>query len=171
MSQHLVAGILAVFSEGRDLALATTFADGRPHVVTVSYASEGLMIYFGCSAGSQKAQNLARDGRVALTITLPYRDWGEIRGVSLSGHARALSAGEARDRAAILFMQKFSEIAQYVSTPGDELSLFAVTPEVIGLLDYRKGFGHVEHVRVVQAEPPRIAPLSPRATRQPAGAA
>lgn len=160
MSQHLVSDILAVLSEGRDLAIATTFADGAPHVVTVSYASDGLTIYFGCSAGSQKAQNLARDGRVALTLTLPYRDWGEIRGLSLSGRARAVPAGEAQDRAAVLFMQKFSEIAQFVSAPEAELSLFAVTPEVIGLLDYRKGFGHVEHVRVLQVEPARTQPLT-----------
>lgn len=160
MSQHLVSDILAVLAEGRDLAIATTFADGAPHVVTVSYASEGLIIYFGCSAGSQKAQNLARDERVALTLTLPYRDWGEIRGLSLSGRAGAVPAGEAQDRAAVLFMQKFSEIAQFVSAPEAELSLFAVTPEVIGLLDYRKGFGHVEHVRVLQVEPARTQPLT-----------
>lgn len=157
MSQHLVPDILAILSEGRDMTLATTLPDGGPHAVVVSYASDGLTIYFGCSPASQKARNLARDDRVALTVTLPYRDWGQIRGLSLCGRAHPVAAGEAQDRVALLFAAKFSEIAQYISTAGEDLALFAVTPEVIGVLDYRKGFGHVTHVRVLQADPPRTA--------------
>lgn len=162
MSQHLVPDILAILAEGQDMAVATTFPDGAPHAVTVSYASDGLALYFGCSPGSQKARNLDRDDRVAVTITLPYRDWSQIRGLSLSGRARPVARELAQARVAALFAAKFSEIAQFVSDVGEEgLALFEIIPEVVGVLDYRNGFGHVEHVRVTALDPIRTARLSP----------
>jgi hypothetical protein len=159
MSQDLLPDILAILAEGQDMAVATTLPDGAPHAVTVSYASEGLAIYFGCSPASQKACNLARDDRLAITVTLPYRDWSQIRGLSLTGRARPVAAGTAQARVAGLFAAKFNEIAQYVSDVGDDLALFEVTPEIIGVLDYGKGFGHVEHVRVLGLDPPRTERL------------
>jgi hypothetical protein len=164
MPQHLLSDVLAVFAEGQDMAVATILPDGAPHAVTVSYASEGLTLYFGCSPASQKARNLERDDRVAITITLPYRDWSQIRGLSICGRARPVRPGLAQTRVAALFAAKFSEIAQYITDVGDDdLALFEVTPEVVGVLDYRKGFGHVEHVRVLQLDPPRMARLDARA--------
>lgn len=61
------------FAAGKDLSLATLRADGTPKATVVSYVSDGLSIYIGCAADSQKAANLARDPRVSLTITLPAR--------------------------------------------------------------------------------------------------
>jgi len=167
MLQHLMPDILAILAEGQDMAVATTLPDGAPHAVTVSYASEGLSIYFGCSPASQKARNLDRDDRVAITITLPYRDWSQIRGLSLSGRARPVAPGLAQVRVAGLFAAKFNEIAQYVSDVGEGVALCEVTPEIIGVLDYRKGFGHVEHVRVLGVDPPRMARLDSAAAPVP----
>lgn len=160
MSQHLVPDILAILAEGRDMAVATTSPDAGPHVVTVSYANADAALYFGCSPHSRKAHNLDRDDRVAISITLPYRDWSQIRGLSLSGRARRVDPGQPQALVAALFAGKFSELAQYVPEAGDELALFEVVPEVIGVLDYRKGFGHVEHVRVVQVDPFRTARMT-----------
>jgi hypothetical protein len=170
MSQHLIPDILAILVEGQDMAVATTLPDGAPHAVTVSYASDGLAIYFGCSPASQKARNLVRDDRVAVTVTLPYRDWSQIRGLSLTGRARPVALGVAQVRVAGLFAAKFNEIAQYVSDAGDGVALFEVTPEIIGVLDYRKGFGHVEHVRVLGLDPPRTARLGSAAAPAPPAA-
>lgn len=148
MPAKLQADIAAILAEGQDMTVASLFPDGAPHASTVSYASDGLKIYFGCSPASQKAQNLTRDGRVAVTVNLPYRDWGEIRGLSLQGRARRLPAGPEADQAGLLFLQKFSEIAQYVSTEGGDLALFEITPQTVSVLDYRQGFGHVAHARL-----------------------
>ena len=82
--------VRAILEAGQDMTVATLMPDGAPHAVVVSYASEGLAIYFGCAPDSQKARNLARDPRVAATVTLPYRDWGEIRGLSIAGRAARL---------------------------------------------------------------------------------
>jgi nitroimidazol reductase NimA-like FMN-containing flavoprotein (pyridoxamine 5'-phosphate oxidase superfamily) len=138
--------ILAVLQAGEDLTLATIMPNGAPHATTVSYASEGMVIYFGCAPTSQKARNLARDDRVAITITLPYADWNEIRGVSAQGRARRISQGDKMLRVAQAFVNKFSNIAKYVQESPGEIAIFELELTDIALLDYRRGFGHVDYI-------------------------
>lgn len=151
MSEALRGEILAILQEGRDLTLATLRPDGAPQATTVSYASQGLTIFFGCSSNSQKAHNLARDDRVSLTIDLPYADWTQIRGLSLSGRARPVKDAQALDQVGQRFLAKFPEAAQYVAGNEALIALYQITPELISVLDYRKGFGHTELVRVAGA--------------------
>jgi PPOX class probable F420-dependent enzyme len=146
MPQTRDAEIAAILAEGKDLTVATLRPDGAPQATVVSYASDGVDIYFGCGAGSQKARNLTRDGRVAMTVTLPYRDWAEIRGLSVAGTAQRLTDPDELGRVGLLFLQKFPEAAQYVDAPDAELAMFKVTPRVVSILDYAKGFGHTELV-------------------------
>ena len=84
---------------------------------------------------------------MSLTINLPYRDWSQIRGLSVFGQARRVTEGAPLARAATAFLAKFPEVAQYVSGEG-EVAMFEITPELISVLDYRQGFGHHELVRV-----------------------
>lgn len=139
--------IAAILTEGKDMTIATVRPDGAPQATTVSYASDGVIIFFGCGESSQKAQNLLHDHRVAVTVNLPYQDWAQIRGLALSGRARRLSDSEEIQRAALLFLVKFPEIAQYVSAPDDGLAYFQIEPEIVSILDYRQGFGHTKLVR------------------------
>lgn len=145
MDHRFTEDIATVLAEGQDMTLATLRPDGSPQATTVSYASDGLALYFGCAGDSQKARNLARDARVSATVNLPYRDWREIRGVSLSGRARRVTDPAELARAAALFFAKFPQVAEFVSGPG-EVAMFRITPEVVSLLDYRKGFGHADLV-------------------------
>jgi PPOX class probable F420-dependent enzyme len=62
--------------------VATLMPDGSPHSVAVWVGLEGDRVAFFTQTQSQKAHNLARDGRVAISITdheNPYRT-GRIRG-------------------------------------------------------------------------------------------
>jgi hypothetical protein len=54
------------------LTIATVREDGYPQATTVSYVNEGLTIYFGCAALSQKAKNIGHSAKVSLTVNLPY---------------------------------------------------------------------------------------------------
>ena len=137
--------IAAILAEAHDLTLATACPDGAPQATVVSYASEGETIYFGCSPTSRKAANLARDPRAAATVTLPYRDWAEIRGLSLMGHAHQITDPQEIDRVGLLFLTKFPEVAQYVSTDQTPV-MFRLTPATVEVLDYGRGFGHTDHV-------------------------
>ncbi|WP_457090130.1 pyridoxamine 5'-phosphate oxidase family protein [Microvirga sp. P5_D2] len=143
MDARLRDEILSILDRASDMTLATIRQDGYPQATTVSYANDGLDIYFGCSEDSQKARNISRNGKVSLTINLPYANWGEIRGISAGGHADRLTDPSEIERAGQLLLRKYPQgIAEYASGPGVGVAFFKVVPTVISVLDYRKGFGH-----------------------------
>jgi uncharacterized protein YhbP (UPF0306 family) len=149
MNPALHDEILTILAGASDMTLATIRADGYPQATTVSYANDDLTLYFGCGGVSQKARNLARNDKVSLTINLPYADWGEIRGVSVGGRAALVSDPQEAERAGQLLLRKFPVgIAEYASGGLEGVALFRVMPEVISVLDYRKGFGHTDLVSV-----------------------
>lgn len=153
MEQTARHEIVQILDAGQDMTLATLREDGWPQATTVSYASDGLSIYFGCSADSQKARNLTRDPRVSLTINLPYDDWNQIRGVSLGGRAQRLTEPAQVMAIGRLFLEKFPEVSQaFQGADEGGLALFCVTPEVVSILDYRQGFGHTTLVQAGELE-------------------
>ena len=74
---------LRALLEGANFAhVATLMPDGSPHSVAVWAGLEDDRVVFFTQAGSQKARNLARDPRVAVSVTdhgNPYRT-GRLRG-------------------------------------------------------------------------------------------
>ena len=139
--------ILSILDRANDMTIATVRQDGYPQATTVSYANKELDIYFGCSEDSQKSRNISRNGKVSLTINLPYANWGEIRGVSVGGHANRLTDPGEIEQAGRLLLQKVPQgIAEYASGAPMGVAYFKVVPKVISVLDYRKGFGHKDFV-------------------------
>jgi nitroimidazol reductase NimA-like FMN-containing flavoprotein (pyridoxamine 5'-phosphate oxidase superfamily) len=145
MSDAARRAALAILDAARDMTVATNRGDGFPQATVVSFVSDGLKIYFGCSLKSQKAHNLARDDRVSATVTPPYRDWSEIRGLSIGGRARLVSDEMEKMRVSELMLRRFPQVVDYVKQ-GDsaDLGMFRIDAEVISLLDYARGFGHAE---------------------------
>jgi general stress protein 26 len=80
------------------MTIATIREDGYPQATIVSYVNDGLTIYFGCAARSQKATNIARCDKVSLTVNLPYASWDEIRGLSIGGKAERVADPRELDR-------------------------------------------------------------------------
>jgi general stress protein 26 len=149
MNPALRADIISILERAKDLTLATVRDDGYPQATTVSYASDGFAIYFGTAEDSQKARNIARNPKVSLSVNLPYAHWGQIRGLSLGGRAERLANSREIERAGRLLLEKFPQgVAEYVSDDLEGVALFRIRPEVISVLDYRKGFGHTELVSV-----------------------
>ena len=99
MDPRLKQEIISILNDANDMTIATVREDGYPQATTVSYVNDGLKIYFGCAANSQKAKNLARNDKVSITINLPYASWNDIRGLSLGGRAEPVAdpqeAGQA----------------------------------------------------------------------------
>jgi nitroimidazol reductase NimA-like FMN-containing flavoprotein (pyridoxamine 5'-phosphate oxidase superfamily) len=126
------------------MTIATVRDDGYPQATTVSCANNGLTIYFGCAASSQKAKNLSRNSKVSLTVNLPYASWNDIRGLSIGGRAERVTKPEEVGQASQLMFEKFPQIARYAPAELDDIVLYRVTPEVISVLDYRKEFGHTD---------------------------
>ena len=146
MDDSLREEILSVLKGASDMTIATIRPDGYPQATTVSYVTDGLSIYFGCAAESQKAQNIAYNDKVSLTVTLPYFSWEAIRGLSVGGTAKPVTDSNEINRVSELMLRKFPQILQYALAGKKGLFLVRITPEVISLLDYRKGFGHTELV-------------------------
>jgi hypothetical protein len=152
MRRDLKDQALAILKEGQDLTLATACEDGWPYASTVSYASDGLRIYFGCGADSLKARNLKRDPRASVTVDLPHGPWSEIRGLCLSARGRLLNDMDEIAKAGALFAAKFPKMSDFVAEPYQSIRLFELTPVLISVLDYSKGFGHVDHAEVEPAD-------------------
>jgi nitroimidazol reductase NimA-like FMN-containing flavoprotein (pyridoxamine 5'-phosphate oxidase superfamily) len=69
MGPALTREIIAILSLANDLTIATVREDGYPQATTVSYVNDGLTIYFGCAAQSQKAKNIGQSAKISITST------------------------------------------------------------------------------------------------------
>lgn len=148
MNEAIKKKILALLDQHRIMTIATIRPDGWPQATTVGYASEGLTLYFLCGPDSQKAKNLARDDRVSLTIDHDTAQVMEITGLSMAAHAKAVTDPAEANRILQLLFSKYSEqksLPLPLPTPQD-IRVFRVTPTVISVLDYTKGFGHTDLV-------------------------
>jgi nitroimidazol reductase NimA-like FMN-containing flavoprotein (pyridoxamine 5'-phosphate oxidase superfamily) len=149
MSDEIRKKILALLDQHRIMTIATLRPDGWPQATTVGYVNEGLTLYFLCGLESQKAANLARDGRVSLTIDQDTPEIMAITGLSMAARAQAVTdRGEA---AKVLRMLPLKYPEQKVPLPmpmpcPDDVRIFRVTPMVISVLDYSRGFGHTDLV-------------------------
>ncbi|MCU9953516.1 MULTISPECIES: pyridoxamine 5'-phosphate oxidase family protein [Burkholderia] len=148
MDEDIRLKILALLDQHRIMTIATLRPDGWPQATTVGYANEGLTLYFLCGLDSQKAANLAKDDRVSLTIDHDTPQVMEIAGLSMAAHAQVVVDPKEAEKALHLLMLKYPEQASMplpMPTPAD-VRIFRVTPTVISVLDYSKGFGHTDLV-------------------------
>jgi len=148
MDEDIKKKILALLEQHQIMTIATLRPDGWPQATTVGYVSEGLTLYFLCGLQSQKAANLAQDDRVSLAIDHDTSDIMAITGLSMAGHAQPVLDRAEAQKILNLLPTKYPE---QVSLPGpmptpDEVRIFRVTPTVISVLDYSKGFGHTDLV-------------------------
>ncbi len=147
MDQIFKDFVLQVIDGATDLTLATIRPDGFPQATTVSYAHDGMNLYVVIGKHSQKAGNVRANNKVSLTINLPYQDWRDIKGLSMSALAQIVEddAGIATVKACLF--KRFPQIAEWSDAPmAGEMAFLKITPQVISMLDYSKGFGHTEQV-------------------------
>lgn len=140
--------ILALLDQHRIMTIATLRPDGWPQATTVGYANEGLTLYFLCGPDSQKAANLARDDRVSLTIDHDTPQVMEIMGLSMAARAQVVVDPDEAQKALRLLLLRYPEqhsVPLPMPTPAD-VRIFRVTPTVVSVLDYTRGFGHADLV-------------------------
>ena len=148
MDDALRRKILALLDEHRIMTVATLRPDGWPQATTVGYVNEGLTLYFLCGLDSQKARNIARDNRISLTIDHDTADLMAITGLSMAAHAYPVEDRAEAEKVLRMLPAKYPDsppLPMQMPTPG-EVRLFRVTPVVISVLDYSKGFGHTDIV-------------------------
>ena len=148
MDAELRQKILTLLDQHRIMTIATLRPDGWPQATTVGYAHDGLTLYFLCAPESQKAANLARDDRVSLTIDHDTSDVMAITGLSMAAHAQAVTDEAEAQRVLRMLPLKYPEQVSLpipMPTP-EQVRIFRVTPAVISVLDYSKGFAHTDLV-------------------------
>ncbi|MFA9460644.1 pyridoxamine 5'-phosphate oxidase family protein [Thiohalorhabdus sp. Cl-TMA] len=151
MNEETERFILDLLADHNILTLATVRPDGYPQAITVGYVNDGLTLYVGVGADSQKAANIAKDSRASLTVDRDYADWNKIKGLSMGGRAELVDDEAEIQRALDLMLKKFPQITELLGSDEslaemDEMALIRITPEVISVLNYELGFGHTEMV-------------------------
>lgn len=148
MDDGIKAKILTILDKHRIMTVATLRPDGWPQATTVGYVNEGLTLYFLCGLDSQKAKNLALDNRLSLTIDHDTANLMTITGLSMAARAHAVEDRAEAEKILRMLPSKYPEAPPLpVKMPSpDEIRLFRVTPTVISVLDYTKGFGHTDLV-------------------------
>jgi nitroimidazol reductase NimA-like FMN-containing flavoprotein (pyridoxamine 5'-phosphate oxidase superfamily) len=146
MNDALRDQIVSLLEQHRIMRIATLRADGWPQVTTVGYAHQDLTLYFLCGLSSQKALNLARDDRVSLTIDHDTPQVMEITGLSMAARARQVEDAREGEKAMGLLMEKYppQNSLPFPMPKFAQVCIFRLTPTVISLLDYSRGFGHTE---------------------------
>jgi nitroimidazol reductase NimA-like FMN-containing flavoprotein (pyridoxamine 5'-phosphate oxidase superfamily) len=148
MDQQIRRRILELLDQHRIMTIATLRPDGWPQATTVGYVNEGLTLYFLCGLDSQKAANLAHDDRVSLTIDHDTPDLMAITGLSMAARAQPVADQAEAEKVLRLLPSKYpaqTNLPVPMPKPGD-VRIFRLTPTVISVLDYCKGFGHTDLV-------------------------
>lgn len=117
----------------------------------VFYVNDGLRLYFLSSPSTRHSRNIARDGRVAVTIHEDCADWPQIKGIQAEGRAVEIAGDEER-RARALYGAKFPVVGKLAQAPAAIVKAFAKVrwyrfePERLYFIDNSVGFGHREAV-------------------------
>ena len=148
MNEEIRNKILALLDQHRIMTIATLRPDGWPQATTVGYVNVGLTLYFLCGPDSQKAKNLAHDDRISLTIDHDTADLMAITGLSMAAHAQPVEDLAEVEKILRLLPLKYPDAPPLpIAMPRpDQIRIFRVTPMVISVLDYTKGFGHTDLV-------------------------
>jgi general stress protein 26 len=148
MNHDLRDFAVRLLDEHRIMTIATNRPDGWPQATVVGYANDGLTIYCFVSRLSQKYANITRDKRVSITIAGDFSDPLQIKGLSLAAKAIPLEEKNEFARACEVFLKRHPEYAGW-GCPGPQIApMLRITPEIISVLDYSKGFGHSDLINV-----------------------
>jgi general stress protein 26 len=127
--------------------IATIREDGYPQANTVTYASDGFIIYFLTGPNTQKVKNIKRSNKVSLTIDRNYNDWNKIKGLSMAATCEVLTNTYEKQKAMDCLTEKFPALKK-TSKSNELMALVKITPKIISVLNYELGFGHKDLVEV-----------------------
>ena len=147
MDKKMENFVLDIMKNHNILTLATLRKDEYPQASTVTYANDGLTIYFSTAQDSQKVKNIKNCNKVSLTIDKDYEDWNKIKGLSMAATAELLTNPDEIKKAMNCLVKKFPFLAE-MPEPKEPMAVVKITPKIISVLNYDLGFGHTDLVEV-----------------------
>jgi nitroimidazol reductase NimA-like FMN-containing flavoprotein (pyridoxamine 5'-phosphate oxidase superfamily) len=148
MKREFKRQIVELLNEHRIMTIATNRDDGWPQATVVGYANDGLVIYCFISRDGQKYANIKRDPRVSLAIAKDYPQPLQIRGLSIAAQAVEVTDQGEIDHAAEILLRRYPEYKVMPRPKPAAVPMLRLTPEIVSVLDYSKGFGHTDLIRV-----------------------
>lgn len=152
MKREFKSQIIQLLDEHRILTIATNRTDGWPQATVVGYANDGLIIYCFIGRDSQKFANISRDPRVSLTIAHDVPHPLRIKGLSMAARVEVSGDKGEYDHAQALLIKRYPEYKIMPAPNPAAIALLRITPEFVSVLDYAKGFGHTDLLRVTATD-------------------
>lgn len=143
---------IELLDQHRIMTIATNRLDGWPQATVVGYVNDGLIIYCVIGRDSQKFANITRDPRVSLAIANDYPQPLQIKGLSIAARAEVSADPGEREHAQEILLKRYPEYRIMPPPDPAEVPLLRITPQVVSLLDYSKGFGHTDLLKVSDAD-------------------
>lgn len=144
--------IIALLNQHRIMSVATNRADGWPQATTVGYANDGLIIYCFTAHEGQKYANIMRDPRISIAIANDYPQPLMIKGLSMAARAVEVEDPGEIEHATAILLQRYPEYKVMPRPNPAVVPMLRITPEIVSILDYSKGFGHTDLVRVTDKD-------------------
>ena len=145
--------IVELLDTHRIMTIATNRADGWPQATVVGYANDGLILYCFIAHDSQKYANIMRDPRVSVAIANDYPQPLLIKGLSMAARVAIVTDDREIDRALECLLRRYPEYRGLMTRPDPaQVPMLRLTPQVVSVLDYSKGFGHADLVRVTESD-------------------
>ena len=144
--------IIDLLDHHRIMTIATNRSDGWPQATVVGYANDDLIIYCLVGRDSQKFANIRRDPRVSLAIANDYPQPLQIKGLSIAGRVVEASDQGEIDHVAEILLRRYPEYKIMPRPNPAAVPMLRITPEFVSILDYSKGFGHTDLVRVTDGD-------------------
>ena len=144
--------IIDLLDQHRIMTIATNRADGWPQATVVGYANDGLIIYCLVARDGQKFKNISRDPRVSIAIAKDYPQPLQIKGLSIAARVEEAADPGEREHVGKILLKRYPEYKVMPPPSPQAMPLLRITPQVVSILDYSKGFGHADLVRVTEGD-------------------
>jgi len=148
MRQEFKRQIISLLDTHRIMTLATNRPDGWPQATIVGYVNDGLILYCFVGRTGQKFANISRDPRVSIAIANDYPQPLLIRGLSMAARVVEVQDQGEIDHAGEILLRRYPEYKVLPRPDPAAVPMLRITPEVVSILDYSKGFAHTDLVRV-----------------------
>jgi general stress protein 26 len=152
MKREFKSQIIKLLDAHRIMAIATNRADGWPQNTVVGYVNDGLIIYTFVGRDSQKFLNIAYDPRVSIAIAHDAPQPLMIKGLSAAAKVVVAEDKGEFDHAQALLIKRYPEYKIMPPPNPAAVALLRITPEIVSILDYSKGFGHTDLLRVTDSD-------------------
>jgi len=137
---------IKILGSHRVMTISTLRPDGWPQSTIVSYANDGLCLYFLVFRTSQKLANIRRDKRISIAVGEDPKELGQLTAVYAAAHALEVMDPDERTRAWALLQSRHPSLVNFELPERTEAAMIKAILKFVSVLDYRKAPGHVDEI-------------------------